>query len=57
MEEPLVGGMTVGAVRVGDTVRRTSRPWTPAAHAVLRYLESVTGPVPPIAYPAYSHDG
>ncbi|GAA5020974.1 aminoglycoside phosphotransferase family protein [Actinopolymorpha pittospori] len=27
--------------RVGDTVRRPSGPWTPAVHALLRYLESV----------------
>jgi hypothetical protein len=39
-EQPLAGGMTVGAVRVGDTIRRVAQPWTPAAHAVLRYLES-----------------
>lgn len=39
-EQQLAGGMTVGAVRVGDTVRRTAQPWTPAVHAVLRYLES-----------------
>ena len=27
------------AVRVGDTVRRRAGPWTPAVHALLRYLE------------------
>jgi len=27
--------------RVGDTVRRPVRPWTPAVHALLRYLEEV----------------
>ena len=27
--------------RLGDTVRRPSGPWTPAVHALLRYLESV----------------
>lgn len=26
-------------VRVGDTVRRTAGPWTPAVHALLRHLE------------------
>ncbi len=28
-------------VRVGDTVRRTASPWTPAAHALLIHLETV----------------
>lgn len=31
----------MGAVRVGDTVHRPVRPWTPAVHAVLRHLEAV----------------
>jgi hypothetical protein len=31
----------VGAVRVGDTVRRPVRPWTAAVHVLLRHLESV----------------
>ena len=35
------GSMTPGVVRVGDTVRRPTGPWTPAVHAVLRYLEEV----------------
>jgi hypothetical protein len=26
-------------VRVGGTVRRPTQPWTPAVHALLRYLE------------------
>lgn len=30
-----------GPVRIGDTVRRPARPWTPAVHAVLRHLEKV----------------
>ena len=25
-------------VRVGDTVRRTAGPWTPAVHGLLRYI-------------------
>lgn len=37
----LPGGNVGGAVRVGDTVRRATGPWTPAVHALLRYLESV----------------
>jgi hypothetical protein len=40
-EQPLTGGnVSVGVVRVGDTVRRPSGPWTPAVHALLRYLGS-----------------
>jgi aminoglycoside phosphotransferase (APT) family kinase protein len=40
MEHRLPGGNTGGAVRVGDTVRRTAGAWTPSVHAVLRHLES-----------------
>jgi hypothetical protein len=40
-EMPLPGGNVGGAVRVGDTVRRATGPWTPAVHALLRHLESV----------------
>jgi len=41
-EEPLAGGnLSAGVVRVGDTVRRPTGPWTPAVHALLRHLESV----------------
>jgi hypothetical protein len=39
-ERPLPGGNVGGAVRVGDTVRRATGPWTPAVHALLRHLES-----------------
>src|ERR671916_2924258 len=28
-------------VRIGNTVRRSTGPWTPAVHALLRYLERV----------------
>ena len=35
---PLEGGATGGAVRIGDTVRRPAGPWTPAVHALLRFL-------------------
>ncbi|MHB8449121.1 MAG: phosphotransferase [Mycobacteriales bacterium] len=34
----LDGGNVGGAVRVGNTVRRVSGPWTPAVHAVLSHL-------------------
>jgi Ser/Thr protein kinase RdoA (MazF antagonist) len=41
-EIPLRGGnMSSGVVRVGDTVRRPAGAWTPAVHALLRYLDSV----------------
>jgi hypothetical protein len=38
-EEVALGGNLNQAVRVGDTVRRRAGPWTPAVHALLRYLE------------------
>ncbi len=39
MEEVrLDGGNAGGAVRVGDTVRRPTGPWTPAVHALLEHL-------------------
>jgi len=39
-EERLEGGNTHAAiVRVGDTVRRPTGPWTPSVHALLRHLE------------------
>ena len=38
-EEPLAGGNLNVVVRVGDTVRRPSGPWTPAVHSLLRHLE------------------
>jgi hypothetical protein len=37
-EEVLAGGSVGGAVRVGDTVRRATGPWTPAVHALLDHL-------------------
>ena len=39
VEIPLSGGNVGGAVRVGDTVRRPTGPWTPAVHALLEHLE------------------
>lgn len=39
--EPLAGGATEGAVRIGQTVRRPSGPWTPTVHRLLRHLRSV----------------
>jgi aminoglycoside phosphotransferase (APT) family kinase protein len=40
-ERPLAGGGLTPTVRVGETVRRTSGPWTPAVHALLEHLEQV----------------
>jgi hypothetical protein len=38
-EIPLDGGSHSRVVRVGQTVRRVSRPWTPAVHDLLRHLD------------------
>ena len=39
-EERLEGGNLSGTVvRIGNTVRRPTGPWTPAVHALLRHLE------------------
>jgi Phosphotransferase enzyme family len=46
-EELLPGGNLGGAVRVGDTVRRRTGPWTPAVHALLRHLEAAGFPESP----------
>jgi hypothetical protein len=35
----LPGGNVAPVYRVGDTVRRTTGPWTPGVHALLRHLE------------------
>lgn len=40
-EIPLTGGAIAEVARVGDTVRRSTGPWTSEAHVVLRHLESV----------------
>lgn len=37
-EVALPGGNVGGAIRVGDTVRRATGPWTPAVHALLDHL-------------------
>ncbi|MDQ2950878.1 MAG: phosphotransferase [Chloroflexota bacterium] len=41
-----LGGNLNNAVRVGDTVRRRTGAWTPAVHALLRYLETKNFPAP-----------
>ncbi len=46
-EIPLAGGnLNPSVVRVGETVRRTAGPWTPAVHSLLRYLAGVGYPAP-----------
>jgi hypothetical protein len=37
-EEVLEGGNVTPVVRVGDTVRRSTGPWTPSVHALLTHL-------------------
>src|SRR4051794_16786335 len=37
----MAGGRTGGAVRRGNAVHRPVRPWTPAVHVLLRYLEDI----------------
>ena len=41
-----LGGNLNDAVRIGDTVRRRTGPWTPAVHALLRFLEAKKFPAP-----------
>ena len=45
-EERLEGGYADGAVRAGDTVRRTAGPWTPAVHALLATWPTTGSPAP-----------
>lgn len=47
-EIQLAGGNVGGAVRVGDTVRRTAGPWTPAVHALLTHLNTRLPHVPQV---------
>jgi Phosphotransferase enzyme family len=51
-EKQLDGGNTGGAVRAGDTVRRTAGPWTPAVHALLAHLaaKAFTGAPRPLGF-------
>lgn len=45
-EETLAGGLVDKVVRVGDTVRRPTGPWTPNTQALLRHLSSRGFPCP-----------
>lgn len=47
-EVVLAGGNVGGAVRVGDSVRRTTGPWTPAVHALLAYLHGRVPHIPQV---------
>ncbi|GAB3908216.1 hypothetical protein GCM10029964_107630 [Kibdelosporangium lantanae] len=48
IEIPLTGGnMNTGVVRIGQTVRRPTGPWTPAVHAVLNHLNNTGYPHAP----------
>ena len=38
-EIPLEGGSHSGVVRVGETVRRETRPWSSSVHDLLRHLD------------------
>jgi hypothetical protein len=40
-EQELEGGNAGRAVRIGDTVRRATRPWTPSVHSLLQHLDRV----------------
>jgi Ser/Thr protein kinase RdoA (MazF antagonist) len=46
MAETPLGGNLNDAVRIGDTVHRRAGPWTPATHALLRFLEQRGFPAP-----------
>jgi Phosphotransferase enzyme family len=43
----MTGGVVNTVVRVGDTVRRSTGPWTATVHALLKHLEAVAFPYSP----------
>jgi hypothetical protein len=45
-DEEWLAGNVGGAVRVGDTVRRPTGPWTPAVHALLTHLATRVPHIP-----------
>jgi hypothetical protein len=47
-EIALPGGNVGGAVRVGDTVRRPTGPWTPAVHALMAHVGARIPHVPEV---------
>lgn len=40
-DESLPGGLSTGAVLIGDVVHKPAPPWTSTVHALLRHLEDV----------------
>jgi Phosphotransferase enzyme family len=46
-EMPLAGGFVTQVVRIGQTVRRKTGPWSPAVHTLLTHLEAVDYPGAP----------
>ena len=50
VEERLTGGNVSVVVRVGDTVRRPTQPWTPAVHRLLDHLAAAGYPHAPRAH-------
>jgi hypothetical protein len=46
VDEEWLAGNVGGALRVGDTVRRVTGPWTPAVHALLGHLATRVPHVP-----------
>ena len=38
-EERLPGGLTTGAVLIGEVIHKPAAPWTSTVHALLRHLE------------------
>lgn len=46
-EVPLTGGNVAGAVRLGETVRRRTGPWTPAVHELLEHVAHAGVPAVP----------
>ncbi|MBX6169521.1 MAG: aminoglycoside phosphotransferase family protein [Thermobispora bispora] len=55
-EEELTGGGVNRVVRLGDTVRRPARPWTPVVHALLNHLAAAGFGGAPRAY-GYDAEG
>jgi hypothetical protein len=47
-DEEILPGNVGGAVRIGQTVRRPTGPWTPAVHALLRHLAGRLSRIPDV---------
>jgi hypothetical protein len=46
VDAEFLAGNVGGATRIGDTVHRATGPWTPAVHALLRYLHGRVPHIP-----------